>query len=180
MKKIICKKEYDTELSEVVEKRTFGSFGDADGYGYLHAPLHLLAYGIDHPGLRWLAQNYSRQNAESLLRLRTYENVYDMPAYPPEITSACYDRVGWAIFRDGWDKDGTMLAVKCGDTWNHAHADAGADGAIYSHDIFVGQYVVFNDAYLQKLEAAQRIKLICGNDGSNYSTFYHDILRFSS
>jgi len=32
MKKIICKKEYDTELSEVVEKRTFGSFGDADGY----------------------------------------------------------------------------------------------------------------------------------------------------
>ena len=32
MKKIICKKEYDTAASEVVEKRTFGSFGDADGY----------------------------------------------------------------------------------------------------------------------------------------------------
>ena len=107
------------------ERDYYIDFGDADGYGYLHAPLHLLAYGIDHPGLRWLAQNYSRQNAEPLLRLRTYENVYDMPAYPPEITSVCYDRVGWAIFRDGWDKDGTMLAVKCGDTWNHAHADAG-------------------------------------------------------
>ena len=32
MKKIICKVEYDTEASTIVEKRTFGSFGDADGY----------------------------------------------------------------------------------------------------------------------------------------------------
>ncbi len=32
MKKIICKKEYDTAASTVVEKRTFGNFGDADGY----------------------------------------------------------------------------------------------------------------------------------------------------
>lgn len=32
MKKIICKVEYDTETSTVVEKRTFGNFGDADGY----------------------------------------------------------------------------------------------------------------------------------------------------
>ena len=32
MKKIICKKEYDTDTSVVVEKRTFGNFGDTDGY----------------------------------------------------------------------------------------------------------------------------------------------------
>ena len=32
MKKIICKVEYDTEASTIVEKRTFGAFGDADGY----------------------------------------------------------------------------------------------------------------------------------------------------
>ena len=32
MKKIICKVEYDTEVSDVVYKNTFGSFGDADGY----------------------------------------------------------------------------------------------------------------------------------------------------
>lgn len=32
MKKIICKVEYDTEASELIEKRAFGSFGDADGY----------------------------------------------------------------------------------------------------------------------------------------------------
>ena len=32
MKKIICKVEYDTETAELIEKRTFGNFGDADGY----------------------------------------------------------------------------------------------------------------------------------------------------
>ncbi len=32
MKKIICKVEYDTEISEVVEKRTFGEPGDPAGY----------------------------------------------------------------------------------------------------------------------------------------------------
>lgn len=32
MQKIICKKLYDTDASEIVKKVTFGSFGDADGY----------------------------------------------------------------------------------------------------------------------------------------------------
>ena len=32
MKKIICKVEYDTSASELISKKTFGNFGDADGY----------------------------------------------------------------------------------------------------------------------------------------------------
>ena len=32
MKKIICKKEYDTSVATLVKKVTFGAFGDADGY----------------------------------------------------------------------------------------------------------------------------------------------------
>lgn len=32
MKKIICKVEYDTENAELLCKKTYGSFGDADGY----------------------------------------------------------------------------------------------------------------------------------------------------
>ena len=32
MKKIICKVEYDTEASELIEKRSFGEFGDPAGY----------------------------------------------------------------------------------------------------------------------------------------------------
>ncbi|MBR3978402.1 MAG: hypothetical protein IKJ94_02120 [Oscillospiraceae bacterium] len=32
MKKIICKKEYDTETATLIKKTTFGSFGDPVGY----------------------------------------------------------------------------------------------------------------------------------------------------
>ena len=32
MKKVICKVEYDTEASELIEKRAFGAFGDPAGY----------------------------------------------------------------------------------------------------------------------------------------------------
>ncbi|MBQ4206827.1 MAG: hypothetical protein II621_00825 [Clostridia bacterium] len=32
MKKIICKREYDTEVSTLIEKRTSGAFGDPAGY----------------------------------------------------------------------------------------------------------------------------------------------------
>ena len=32
MMKIICKVVYDTEASELISKRTYGSFGDPAGY----------------------------------------------------------------------------------------------------------------------------------------------------
>lgn len=32
MKKVICKVEYDTEASELLQKKSFGSFGDPAGY----------------------------------------------------------------------------------------------------------------------------------------------------
>ena len=32
MKKIICKKEYDTEIATLVKKYTYGNFGDPSGY----------------------------------------------------------------------------------------------------------------------------------------------------
>ena len=32
MKKVICKVEYDTESATLIEKRTFGYFGDPAGY----------------------------------------------------------------------------------------------------------------------------------------------------
>ena len=57
MKKIICKKEYDTETAEMVKKVTFGEFGDTDGYEetlYVTADGYYFLYvngGIDsiHP-----------------------------------------------------------------------------------------------------------------------------------
>ena len=57
MKKIICKKEYDTETSEIVKKVTFGEFGDTNGYEetlYITADGYYFLYvngGVDsiHP-----------------------------------------------------------------------------------------------------------------------------------
>ena len=32
MKKIICKREYDTDTAELIKKVYFGNFGESDGY----------------------------------------------------------------------------------------------------------------------------------------------------
>lgn len=40
--------------------------------------------------------------------------------------SVIYPDIGWSIMRSSWEDDATMLAVKSGFTWNHAHADAGS------------------------------------------------------
>jgi len=51
------------------------------------------------------------------------DNTSSQPDLPP---SCIYPDIGWGMLRSSWDNNGTLLAVKCGDTWNHAHADAGS------------------------------------------------------
>ncbi|MBR6028311.1 MAG: hypothetical protein IKP40_04415 [Clostridia bacterium] len=48
MKKVICKVEYDTETSELLQKKTVGEFGDPKGYEeclYKTADGKLFLYG---------------------------------------------------------------------------------------------------------------------------------------
>jgi len=40
--------------------------------------------------------------------------------------SHLYADMGWAMMRNSWNDNATMLAVKSGMTWNHTHADAGS------------------------------------------------------
>ena len=51
-------------------------------------------------------------------------------ARQPQLTdvpnSCAYPDMGWAMLRSSWENDATLLAVKSGYTWNHAHADAGS------------------------------------------------------
>ncbi|MHC4750082.1 MAG: exo-alpha-sialidase [Planctomycetota bacterium] len=42
------------------------------------------------------------------------------------IQSMLYPDIGWAILRSSWQDDSTMLAIKSGFAWNHAHPDAGS------------------------------------------------------
>ncbi|PTN10114.1 heparinase II/III family protein [Mangrovibacterium marinum] len=47
--------------------------------------------------------------------------------YKPDLgKSFIYPDMGWATMRNSWSDNATMLAVKSGLTWNHAHADAGS------------------------------------------------------
>ncbi|MCM1451998.1 MAG: heparinase II/III family protein [Clostridium sp.] len=48
------------------------------------------------------------------------------PAEPKASKDRVWSDFGWATMRDSWEPDATMLAVKSGMTWNHAHADAGS------------------------------------------------------
>ena len=50
-------------------------------------------------------------------------------------------------------------------------ADTCADGLVHCNHELICQHVFFNDLHLQELEAAQRIKLVGGNNGSNYFSF---------
>ncbi len=47
-------------------------------------------------------------------------------ALPAAATDRLWLDFGWATMRDSYRPDATMLAVKSGMTWNHAHADAGS------------------------------------------------------
>jgi len=101
------------------------NFGDGD----LHADAGraaalLLLNGYEQPELRWYAQRARRP--EGPLALLSLEGA-SAPRRPDGLgRSALYPDIGWAVLRSSWADDATLLAVKSGFTWNHAHADAGS------------------------------------------------------
>lgn len=103
----------------------FINYGDA-GFGDdpIECVYYFLRYGEDLPEARWHLNNAKNQEKCRLLRLLLSDEL-KKESKIPEILNVCYDKVGWAVFRDGYEKNGTLFSVKCGDTWNHAHADAG-------------------------------------------------------
>ncbi|HTG66809.1 MAG TPA: heparinase II/III family protein [Flavobacterium sp.] len=54
--------------------------------------------------------------------LTDYKNIKS----PDLKESKLFSDLGWATLRDSWKDNASMLAVKSGFTWNHAHADAGS------------------------------------------------------
>jgi len=86
--------------------------------------LLLIACGLGTPeASRYLELVHSRPPGAMFSLLRPY-------AKPPSIsdapTSCIYPDMGWAMMRSSWDNNATLLAIKSGFTWNHAHADAGS------------------------------------------------------
>ena len=105
------------------------NFGDAEVGGAVSGVVTLSAARDAEPavasGLRWY---FSRTSGHP-------RNVEELPLFEPDAParlpvslpmSRHWPDMGWAVLRDSWEPDATLLGVKCGDTWNHAHADAGS------------------------------------------------------
>ena len=112
------------------------NFGDSSLHADGSQPLvWLWAEGFRHPHYLWYLKQTAnsaykeaiRQNSPlGLVFFPTKEELAKAPALPDLPHSALYPDMGWAMMRDSWKKDATLLAVKSGFTWNHAHADAGS------------------------------------------------------
>lgn len=92
----------------------------------------LLAYamGVKDPVTLWYARQIEAgQHREGFpltfpMGFLYTPDLSKAPSTPDLPLSHLWEDFGWATMRTSWDKDATMLAVKSGMTWNHAHADA--------------------------------------------------------
>jgi oligo-alginate lyase len=86
--------------------------------------LLLIACGLGTPdAARYLRRVHTHPQGTLLSLLRQHP----MPVAEEDAqTTAIYPCMGWATMRSSWENDATLLAMKSGYTWNHAHADAGS------------------------------------------------------
>ena len=69
MKKVICKVEYDTEASELIQKKVFGVFGDPKGYEeclFKTADGKFFLYGFGGPESPYTVETIKRLAADKL------------------------------------------------------------------------------------------------------------------
>lgn len=109
------------------------NFGDAHVDNRDWYPILLLmANGYDKERYHWLLNQLQQQvkpNDRYFLSAfglaYNQEKVQKKVVQNPDLPeSKLYSDMGWGMLRSSWQKDATLLAVKSGDTWNHAHADA--------------------------------------------------------
>lgn len=125
--------------------------------------LLLNACGLGTPeGSRYLELVHTQPQGTLLSLLRQY------PKPPSQVdlpNSYIYPRMGWAMLRSSWENDATLLAVKSGYTWNHAHADAGS-------------FILFKQGAPLIIDSGT-----CAYNRPEYSTYYrrsqaHNVILF--
>jgi len=115
------------------------NFGDSNPLNNAQKPISLMiALGFGKESYYWYLRQIEEGRGRSEFGLSdplglvyaaaraTADKTPGLPA------SALYKDMGWATLRSSWNKDATLLGIKCGFTWNHAHADAGSF-ALYHH-----------------------------------------------
>lgn len=85
----------------------------------------LLANGYDAPEYHWYLSRTDSGLGDPVGLV--YYEMRPREYLPNDFTkSMLYQDIGWAILRSSWQDDTTMLAIKSGFAWNHAHPDAGS------------------------------------------------------
>lgn len=156
-------------------------FGDCDGFGSLESVEYILARFPELQTLRWYLLNRSQKASDTaMLRLLHYNNICAPEPQTPDRLSVCYENNGWAMMRDSFEKDSVLLAVKCGDSWNHSHNDAGSfllyrngDAEIFDSSCCSYGNDIYRDYYVQSY--AHNVVLFngCGQDWRDH----HDHVR---
>jgi len=83
----------------------------------------LLATGFDRTSYHWYITR-TDPGLSDPITLVNYQ-LQQRTAAPADLPqSVIYPDIGWAMMRSAWDDNATMLAVKSGFAWNHAHPDA--------------------------------------------------------
>ena len=107
------------------------NFGDSESGVSAERPLKLLyALGYKNQNILWyISQVKNGQHREGLFPNNPVGLVYEpditnTPTLPDLPTGALFEDMDWAMLRNSWKKDATMLGVKSSYTWNHSHADA--------------------------------------------------------
>jgi len=99
------------------------NFGDSSLTRAARTARLLQPAGFGSDAARWYLHRTDPDSGHPLSLLNPANGPASVAALP---TSVIYPDIGWAMLRSSWDDDATMLAVKSGFYWNHAHADAGS------------------------------------------------------
>lgn len=111
------------------------NFGDGNTKKNGNACVLLLwNLGIQKERYAWYLQKTMQGSDKEGLELNTPQGLIlnpDLSNYkevkaPNLATSKLFSDLGWATLRNSWKDDATLLGIKSGFTWNHAHADAGS------------------------------------------------------
>lgn len=139
------KKSYDPLLEKTLDwfiqmsyptngRLQSANFGDTNPYANGDKPVKLMmALGFNKKRYEWYLSKTRRDRIREDLSNNSplgllYSPIIstDPVAIPDLPTSSIFENMGWASLRSSWKENASMIAVKSGYTWNHAHADAGS------------------------------------------------------
>lgn len=107
------------------------NFGDSESSVAADRSVKLLyALGYKNPNSLWYLNQSAHNGQKEGLSVSTpiglvYQpDMKSAPEAPNLPTGAIFEDMDWAMLRNSWKNDQTLLGVKSGYTWNHSHADA--------------------------------------------------------